>query len=156
MQHHFNDHYMHLALKEAQKAYLKNEVPVGCIITHQKSNKIIARAHNLVETTNNPLAHAELLAINTACEQLKSKNLKDCDIYVTLEPCTLCSAAISFSRLNRLYYGAFDRKQGAIEHNIRFFNHQACLHRPEIYSGILAKRSSLLLSGFFCKLRIGK
>jgi len=146
---------MQQALLEAKKAFENNEVPVGCIIADSKGN-IISRAHNLVETTQNPNFHAEMIAIDQACKKLGSKNLENYDIYVTLEPCTMCASAIANSRITRLYYGALDDKHGAVENGVRFFTSKSCFHRPEIYSGIYAEESTELLKSFFSKIRKDK
>lgn len=152
----FNNNYMKEALKEAQKAYDAGEVPVGCIIVDRQKSKIIAKAHNLMQSKKNPNLHAEMLAIDMACSEKDNKNLSDCDIYVTLEPCTMCASAISNARLSRLYYGASDLKQGAVENGVQFYTSDSCMHRPEIYSGINAHESSEIIESFFGKLRKNK
>lgn len=149
----FDNQFMLIALQEAQKAYLEGEVPVGCVIVHRTNRKIIAKTHNMVQQRNNPNLHAEIIAINTACELINSKNLSNYDIYVTLEPCTMCASAISNARLGRLYYGAEDSKQGAVENGVRFFTSPSCLHKPEIYSDINNKPSEKMLNSFFNSLR---
>jgi cytosine deaminase len=149
----FNSKYMDLALIEAKKAYDKGEVPVGCIIVERDSGAILAKSHNLMQYAKNPNCHAEMLAIDQACKAAGSKNLSNCDIYVTLEPCTMCASAISNARLERLYYGASDLKQGAVENGVRFYTSNSCMHRPEIYSGISACESEGLMESFFDKLR---
>lgn len=149
----FNNFFMDEALKQAQLALDNNEIPVGAIIVNRISNKVIAKAHNIVEKTKNPVLHAEIVAINQSCQILASKNLSDCDIYVTLEPCAMCSAAISFARIGRLFYAANDPKQGAIENGGRFFNSKSCFYRPEIYGGFSAKISENIIKEFFKKLR---
>jgi len=146
---------MQQALLEAKKAFENNEVPVGCVIADSEGN-IISRAHNLVEKTQNPNFHAEMIAIDEACKKLGSKNLENYDIYVTLEPCTMCASAIANSRITRLYYGALDDKHGAVENGVRFFTSKSCFHRPEIYSGIYAEESTELLKSFFSKIRKDK
>ena len=144
---------MKQALEQAKIAFDKNEVPVGAVIVDRLNRKIIASGYNKSEEANNALYHAEIIAINEACKIISSKNLSDYDIYVTLEPCTMCAAAIAHSRLKCLFYGATDPKQGAIESNLRFFNSKACFHRPEIYGNILAEDSSLLMKEFFKRMR---
>lgn len=144
---------MQLAFREAKKAFEENEVPVGCVIIHNGTNNIVASTRNLMQQTKNPNSHAEILAINLACLELGSKNLSGCDIYITLEPCTMCAAAIANARLRRLYYAAADRKQGAVENGIRFFNSSSCFHRPEIYNGILEEESVNLMQTFFNRIR---
>ncbi|WP_341759113.1 nucleoside deaminase [Candidatus Tisiphia endosymbiont of Ptychoptera albimana] len=152
----FNNFFMEEALKQAQFALDKNEIPVGAIIVNRITNKVIAKAHNIVEQTKNPVLHAEIVAINQSCQILASKNLSDCDMYVTLEPCVMCSGAISFARIGRLFYAANDPKQGAIENGGRFFNSKSCFYHPEIYSGFSAKISENLIKEFFYKVRYQK
>ena len=144
---------MLLALNEAKKADKEGEVPVGCVIIERTSKKIISKSHNLVQQQNNANLHAEIIAINEACKQIKDKNLQNYDIYVTLEPCTMCASAISNARLGRLYYGASDIKQGAVENGVRFFTSSSCLHKPEIYPDIEKASSEKLMKDFFQKLR---
>lgn len=139
--------YMQEALAQAALAHQKDEVPVGAVIVWR--HQIIAYTHNLVETRHNPLAHAEILAIEQACDVLQQSRLVECDLYVTLEPCTMCAAAIAHARLRRVYFGAFDLKGGAIDHGVRFFNQSTCLHRPEIYGGIQEQDCQHLLKDFF-------
>lgn len=149
----FDNFFMQQALEQAEIAFNKNEVPVGAVIVDRLNQKIIASSHNNTEEKNNPLYHAEIMAINEACKITSSKNLSDYDIYVTLEPCAMCAAAIAHSRLKRLFYGAYDPKHGAVESNLRYFNSKACFHRPEIYEGILAAPSALLMQRFFKNIR---
>lgn len=153
MSHYFTNDYMELALLEAKKAAEKGEVPVGCVIVNYRTKEIIAKAHNLVEYYQNPLAHAEINAIKQACQQTQSKNLANHALYVTLEPCNLCSTAISFARLDRLYYAARDQKNGSVEHGNKFFQSTLCRHRPEIYAGNLETAAESILKNFFKKLR---
>jgi tRNA(adenine34) deaminase len=138
---------MALALEEARAAASAGEVPVGCVIAREGS--VIARAHNRTLADRDPTAHCELLAIRQAADALGSERLPDCDMYVTLEPCTMCVAAISFARIRRLYYGAADPKGGAVEHGVRFFAAPTCHHRPEVYGGIAAREAAALLKDFF-------
>ena len=114
-----------------------------------RAGAIIARARNRTLADHDPTAHAEMLAIRAAAEALGSERLIDCDLYVTLEPCTMCAAAISFARIRRLYYGAADPKGGAVEHGVRFFAAPTCHHRPEVYGGIAEAEASELLKKFF-------
>jgi len=144
---------MQKALEQAKEAFGKGEIPVGAVIVHRKRQQIIAIGHNLVETKHNPTLHAEIVAINAACETLQSKNLSGCDIYVSLEPCAMCASAIAQSRFDRLFYGVADPKQGGVEHGARFFNLSSCFHRPEIYGGLLAEEARELMQGFFKKIR---
>ena len=147
---------MRLALEEARKAYEENEVPVGCVIVLQPEGKVIARARNMSEQKKNPNFHAEMLAINEACSKIDNKNLSSCDIYVTLEPCVMCASAIANARIKRLFYGASDLKQGAVENNIRYFTTGSCFHRPEIYTNIINSESLELITSFFRKIRKNK
>ena len=107
---------MKLALKEADKALLKDEVPIGCVIV--KDDKVIARSHNIKESTHNPMGHAEIIAISKACKKLQNWRLEDCDIYITLEPCIMCTGAIIQSRIKNIYFGAYDPKGGALGSSI--------------------------------------
>ncbi len=147
------NNFMNLALEEAYKAFKIGEVPVGAIIVDNKTKEVIARSHNLVESYSNPIFHAEILAINEACKFLGKKYLLSCDIYVTLEPCAMCAAAISYSRIKRLFYGASDSKSGGIENGVRFFTNANCHYKPEIYPGIKEDESSKILTDFFKALR---
>src|SRR5215813_11744944 len=122
---------MELALEEARAAAAAGEVPVGCVIVREGT--VLAAAHNRTVTDHDPTAHCELLAIRQAAAALGSERLSDCDLYVTLEPCAMCAAAISFARIRRLYYGAADPKGGAVENGVRFFAAPTCHHRPEVY-----------------------
>jgi len=149
----FDNEYINLALEEANKAFQLGEVPVGAVIVDSLQKKVITAKYNLCETAKNPLAHAEILAINEACLLLDTKHLTNCDLYVTLEPCSLCAAAISFARLRRLYYAASDPKFGAVESNYSFYNSPNCFHKPEIYSGIGKEKSVNMLKKFFVNLR---
>lgn len=135
------------ALAQARAAAVAGEVPIGAIIV--KDGAIIASTHNLVETQNDPTAHAELLAIRAAASILKSPRLTDCDMYVTLEPCAMCATAISLARIRRLYFGARDPKGGGVEHGARVFSHATCHHTPEIYGGIAESECANLLQNFF-------
>jgi tRNA(adenine34) deaminase len=138
---------MQLALEEARAAGARGEVPVGCVIV--RGGEVIARAGNRTLADKDPSAHAELLAIRQAATALGSERLTDCDLYVTLEPCTMCAAAISFARLRRLYFGAADPKGGAVENGVRFFGTPTCHHRPEVYGGIAESECAALLTDFF-------
>lgn len=140
------------AIAEARLAASLGEVPVGAVIVDAAGN-IIAQAHNLTETNADPTAHAEMLAIRAACEKLGSPRLLDCDMYVTLEPCAMCAAAISFARLRRLYFGAYDPKGGGVEHGPRFFTQPTCHHAPEVTGGLGEAECSALLRDFFAAKR---
>ena len=137
---------MTLALKEAEKAAAKDEVPIGAVIV--KDEEVIAKAHNLCEQKG-CTKHAEILAIEKACKKLKTTRLWDCDMYVTLEPCTMCAAAISFARIRNLYIGATDEKGGAVLSGVKFFESKTCHHKPKIKAGILANTCSQILKDFF-------
>jgi tRNA(adenine34) deaminase len=138
---------MDLALEQARKAQSAGEVPVGCVIVRQ--GVVIAAAGNRTLTDRDPTAHAELLAIRAAAQELGSERLVECDLHVTLEPCAMCAAAISFARIRRVYYGAPDPKGGAIDHGVRFFASPTCHHRPEVYGGLGEAPAAALLREFF-------
>jgi tRNA(adenine34) deaminase len=142
---------MQMALDEAREAEKRGEVPVGCVIVREGA--VIASAGNRTLADRDPTAHAELLAIRASSVALGSERLTECDLYVTLEPCTMCAAAMSFARIRRLYFGAPDPKGGAVEHGVRFFAAQTCHHRPEVYSGIGEQESAELLRAFFAEKR---
>jgi tRNA(adenine34) deaminase len=139
--------FMDAAVNEARDAAAAGEVPVGCVIV--RAGTVIARARNRTLADRDPTAHAEMLAIRAAAEALGSERLTGCDLYVTLEPCTMCATAISFARIRRLYYGAADPKGGAVEHGVRFFGAPTCHHRPEVYGGIAEAEAGELLKEFF-------
>jgi|SRR5690348_913483 tRNA(adenine34) deaminase len=139
--------FMQIALEEARAAGARGEVPVGCAIVRDGS--VVARAGNRTIAERDPTAHAELLAIRAAAAALGSERLSDCDLYVTLEPCAMCAAAMSFARIRRLYFGAADAKGGAVENGVRFFSAPTCHHRPEIYGGFNEAECAALLRDFF-------
>src|SRR3954452_22070894 len=139
--------FMDDALDEARGAQAAAEVPVGCAIVRDGS--VIARAANRTLRDRDPTAHAEMLAIRAAAAALGTERLTDCDLYVTLEPCAMCTAAISFARIRRLYYGAADPKAGAVENGVRFFASATCHHRPDVYGGISEAYAAALLTWFF-------
>ncbi len=141
--------YMQRALELAQKAFEQDEVPIGALIVDSETGKIICETHNLSEHSDCCTAHAEILAINEACKKLGTNRLRGLDLYVTLEPCTMCAAAISFARIENLYFGAFDPKGGAIENGVKFFDAPTCHHRPNVHSGIMQEECSQLLKDFF-------
>jgi tRNA(adenine34) deaminase len=142
---------MDIAIAEARAAAEAGEVPVGCAIV--RGAGVLARAGNRTLRDRDPTAHAELLAIRQAAAQLGSERLVDCDLYVTLEPCAMCAAAISFARISRLYFGAADPKGGAVEHGVKFFSAATCHHRPEVYGGIGEQVAAGLLRDFFAARR---
>ena len=139
---------MALALAEAEAAGARGEVPVGAVLV-DGAGAVLARAGNRVEELRDPTAHAELLAIRAAAAALGAKRLEGADLYVTLEPCAMCAAAISFARIRRLYFGAYDPKGGGVEHGARIFAQATCHHRPEVYGGIAETRAAKLLQDFF-------
>jgi tRNA(adenine34) deaminase len=138
---------MSQALNLARAAAAAGEVPVGCVIV--RDGRVIAEAGNRTLEKRDPTAHAEMLAIRAAAAALGTERLAECDLYVTLEPCAMCAAAISFARIRRLYYGAPDPKGGAIEHGVTFFQSRSCHHRPEVYAGIGEGEAAALLRAFF-------
>jgi tRNA(Arg) A34 adenosine deaminase TadA len=138
---------MELALAEAEAARDLGEVPIGAVIV-SAAGEVLARAGNRTLTLRDPTAHAELLAIRAAAAKLGSR-LTACDLYVTLEPCAMCAAAISFARIRRLYFGAADPKGGAVEHGPRFFHQPTCHHAPEVIGSLGETRAAALLKDFF-------
>lgn len=144
---------MQLALAEAEEAARLGEVPVGAVIIDPATGTVLAGAGNRTLTGNDPTAHAEMLVIRAAAALIKSQRLTGLDLYVTLEPCAMCAAAISFARIRRLYYGADDEKGGGVQHGPRFFTQATCHHAPEIYGGIDAMRAQGLLRAFFAAKR---
>ena len=139
--------YMQQALTEAEAAGLRGEIPVGAVLV--RDGEVFAAAGNRTRELADVTAHAEVLAIRAGAKALGNERLPECDLYVSLEPCTLCAAAISFARIRRLYYGAPDPKGGAVEHGVRFFAAPTCHHAPEVYSGIGETASTTLLRRFF-------
>ena len=143
---------MKIALDEAHAAERRGEVPIGAVIVN-KAGEIIARAGNETRKTNDPTAHAEIVAIRRACEALGVERLNGYDLYVTLEPCNMCATAISFARINRLYYAAEDVKGGAVDNGTRFYHSAICHHTPEVIGGIEEVAASKMLSDFFATKR---
>ena len=143
---------MDQALQEARAAGLRGEVPIGALIVRER--KVLAVAGNRMRELADASAHAEMLAIRLASAALGSERLTGCDLYVTLEPCTMCAAAISFARIRRLYYGAADEKGGAVESGVRFYSAATCHHAPEVYSGLGESDSAALLKAFFAERRL--
>ena len=139
--------FMDMALEEAQMAAARGETPVGAVLVFE--DRVLARASNETRARNDPTAHAEVLVIRAAAAALASERLPGCDLYVTLEPCAMCAAAISFARIRRLYFGAGDEKGGAVEAGPRFFSQATCHHAPEVYSGLAERQSAALLRDFF-------
>lgn len=144
--------HMDRALALARAAAEDGEVPVGAVVVGP-DGVMIGEGYNLTRTLKDPTAHAEMLAIRQAAERLGSERLIDCDLYVTLEPCPMCAAAISFARVRRLYYGASDPKSGGVESGPRIFSHATCHHAPEVYPGLAEAECRALLEQFFAGLR---
>lgn len=139
--------YMQAALVQAKSAYARDEVPVGAVVVHK--GEIIAQASNQVEEKHNPMAHAEMLVLQLACEVLGETRLTECDLYVTLEPCPMCAAAISLARIRRLYFAAYDPKSGGVEHGPCIYHSSSCHHKPEVYGGIGEQEAGTMLRAFF-------
>ena len=139
--------FMDAALAEARAAAARGEVPVGAVVV--RNGVVVAAAGNRVEESGDPTAHAELLVIRAAVAAIGDKWLDDCDLYVSLEPCPMCAAAISLARLRRLYFAAYDPKGGGVDHGARVFDHSTCHHRPEVYGGIAESQAARLLKDFF-------
>ncbi|WP_457586565.1 nucleoside deaminase [Ensifer canadensis] len=139
--------FMDAALEEAKKAGQRGEVPIGAVIVFD--GEIIARAGNRTRELNDVTAHAEVVAIREASIVLNDERLSGADLYVTLEPCTMCAAAISFARIRRLYYGAEDPKGGAVDSGVRFYGSPTCHHVPDVYSGLAEREAADILKGFF-------
>jgi len=139
--------FMDEALAQARAAVAAGEVPIGAVIV--RGGAVIARAFNRTLVDRDPTAHAEMLAIRAAASAIGSERLVDCDLYVTLEPCPMCAAAISFARIRRLYYGAADPKGGAVESGVRLYASPTCHHRPDVYGGIGEAEAAALLKEFF-------
>lgn len=140
---------MALAMDEARAAAARDEVPIGAVVVERATGAVIARSGNRTEAEHDPTAHAELVAIRAACAAKGSPRIPDCDLYVTLEPCTMCAGAIAHARIGRVFYGASDPKGGGVEHGAKFFTQPTCHHRPEIHTGLYAEESAELLRSFF-------
>ncbi len=140
---------MRAALEEAKRAALREEVPIGAVLVHSQSGQIAARAGNRTIETADPTAHAEILVIRAVCKNLGVQRLPEYDLYVTLEPCTMCAAAISFARIRHLYIGAPDPKGGGVLHGAKFYEQPTCHHRPHVESGFLAEQCGAILKDFF-------
>jgi tRNA(adenine34) deaminase len=140
--------FMTLALAEAERAAALGEVPVGAVLV-DAAGTVLAASGNRVETARDPTAHAEMLVLRAAAAGRGEPRLLDCDLYVTLEPCPMCAAAIALARVRRLYFGAYDPKSGGVEHGPRIFDQPTCHHRPEVYGGIDERRVGALLRAFF-------
>lgn len=141
--------YMSEAIRQAAAAAARGEVPVGCVVVDSDSGEVLAAAGNRSEERRDPTAHAEILAIRAAAERLGAPRLTGADLYVTLEPCAMCAAAISFARIRRLCFGAYDPKTGGVEHGPRFFQQSTCHHAPEVVGGLRESECAALLKAFF-------
>lgn len=144
--------FMEMALKEAESAAERGEVPVGAVLV-SSTDKVLARSGNQTEGDTDPTAHAEMIVLKEASKKRGSPRLTDCDLYVTLEPCAMCAAAISHARLRRVVFAAYDPKGGGVEHGPRFFSQPTCHHAPEIVGGVEEKRAQEMLKKFFAKKR---
>ena len=140
-------YYMKQALKEAKKAYNKDEVPIGAVLV--ANDKILSKAYNTSEYGKSALEHAEIKVLNKGAQKLKQSRLWDCTLYVTIEPCTMCATAISMMRIKRLVFGAENKKGGAVMNGVKFFESTTCFHSPEVTSGILKEETSNILKSFF-------
>jgi len=147
--HNFSNEFMKLALEMALFAESKGDVPIGAVIIESNTGSIISKSYNRSNIDHDPTAHAEMIAIRDACKLLNTKVLSGYDLYVTLEPCAMCATAISYAKISRIYYGAYDTKFGAIENGVRIFNSVSTLFVPEIYGGILREQSAEILKKFF-------
>jgi Cytosine/adenosine deaminases len=144
--------YMDIALEEARAAALRGEVPVGAVVV-SPDGAVVGRGGNRTRQDNDPTAHAEIVALRQACSTLGAERLPGYDLYVTLEPCPMCAAAMSNARIRRLYYGAQDPKSGGVAHGAKVFSHAQCHHVPEVYDGIAAAEAEALLKDFFAARR---
>lgn len=148
----FTDHdhsYMQAAMEEANSAAMRGEVPIGAVLVARESGAIVARAGNRTIELNDPSAHAEMLVIRERCLALGSQRIPAHDLYITLEPCTMCAGAISFARIDRVVIGALDKKGGAIVNGVRFFDAPTCHHRPSVEHGLMAQDCGQILKHFF-------
>ena len=145
---------MTAALEEAKCAADRDEVPIGAVIVDPRDGRIVARAGNRTRELNDPSAHAEILAIRAACKIAGAQRIPDYDLYVTLEPCTMCAGAISFARIRHVYIGAEDAKGGGILHGAKFYDQPTCHHRPDVFSGIMSDECSAILKTFFVQKRV--
>lgn len=141
--------YMQRALELAHMAAEIDEVPIGAVIVDSSTGEIISEGYNLSQHSLCATAHAEMIAIDKACENLGTNRLRNMDLYVTLEPCTMCAGAISFARIENLYFGALDEKGGAVINGVKFFGSHTCHHKPKVHSGIMEKECSKILKDFF-------
>jgi len=147
-----NEQWMQLALREAQKAFDEEEIPVGAIVVHEE--RIIGRGYNQIERLQDPTAHAEMIAITAATNHLKSRRLSDCTLYVTLEPCPMCAGAVVQARISTLVFGAFDPKTGACGTLFNIVQDRRLNHQPHVISGVCDKESEEILKRFFGRVRV--
>jgi tRNA(adenine34) deaminase len=145
--------YMEIALQEARLAEGRGEVPIGAVLVDGITGEVLARAGNRCEEDHDVSAHAEILVLRMAAKLKGSARLIDCDLYVTLEPCTMCATAISFARIRRLYFGAYDPKGGGVDHGAQFYNQPTCHHKPDVYGGLHESECAAMLKAFFEKRR---
>lgn len=144
-----DEEWMNLALDEARAAHDRDEVPIGAVIVDTKTNRLAAKNGNRNLECADPTMHAEMLVISEACKAEGAQRLPEYDLYVTLEPCTMCAAAISFARIRRVIYAAADEKGGGVLHGACFYDQPTCHHKPEVFSGLMADEASQLLKSFF-------
>ena len=145
--------FMEIALKEARFARDRDEVPVGAVIV-DKNNNILASNGNRIIELSDPTAHAEILCIREASKKVKNERLTDCTIFSSLEPCIMCATAISYAKIKKLFFGAYDYKTGAVESGIKYFETSSCNHKPEFYGGFKEKESELILKSYFKMKRV--
>ena len=148
--------YMELAISEAKKAQKFGEVPIGAVVVDSLRDQVITKNHNRVLQLKDPTAHAELLVIRDACKLLNTERIVDCSLYVTLEPCAMCAAAISYARIKNLYYGADSNGNEHFSNGLAFFDSNVCNHKPNIYGGISEVVSTSIIHNFFNKMRKGQ
>jgi len=141
--------HMQLAMEEANLAAKRDEVPIGAVLIDPTTNEVIAQNGNRTREYHDPTAHAEILVIREACQKMQSQRIPDLHLYVTLEPCTQCAAAIAFARIPVLYFAAEDEKGGAVKNGVRFFDQPSCHHKIDVTHGILADENSQLLKEYF-------
>ena len=144
------------ALKAAENAVAQDEVPVGAVIVKSDTGRVVSVAYNKTRTHHDPSAHAEILAIREACKIFGTQRIPNCDLYVTLEPCTMCAGAISFARVNRLIIGAPDPKGGGVLHGAQFFEQPTCHHKPQVIDNVMAQECGDILKVFFKEKRAEK
>lgn len=140
---------MCIALEEAKRAADRDEVPVGAVLVHKDTGEIIAQNGNRTRELSDPSAHAEMLVIRTGCDKDSKQRVPDYNLYVTLEPCTMCAGGISFARINKIIFGASDAKGGGIIHGAKFYDQPTCHHRPEVQHGLMAEECGQILRDFF-------